>query len=99
MDSNNWRVKRDLAEAPTERIPMRSYQQRYNKDSSSGGNSSDGNGNNQSPFINRSPDLRKPLEKGNPDTAIDEGRRLYVGNMPYEVSSNQPFLLNDLNVH
>ena len=103
MDSNNWRVKRDTAEIPPKeqtRTPMRSYQQRRSNlnDSSFGGNSSSpfGNGRRSFPFQDQSRDgLRKPLSDDKVDRAIEEGRRVYVGNLPYEVSLVHSLLLSD----
>ena len=101
MDSNNWRVKRDPSDVlPKEqaRTPIRSYQQRRNKESSFGSNSNSpyGQGSKSSPFGQQSRDsLRQPLADGN-DKAIDEGRRLYVGNLPYEVSLITHFCLSHL---
>ena len=93
MDSNNWRVKRDPGDAPPKeqmRTPLRSHQPR-NNDSSFAGNSNSSFGSNYgnrgSPFGQQSRDsLRKPLGDSKVDKAIEEGRRVYVGNMPYEVS-------------
>jgi hypothetical protein len=104
MDSSNWRVKRDPAEMPPKeqtRTPMRSYQQRRNNlnNSGFGGNSSSpfGNSPRSSPFEGQSrDDLRKPLGDGRVDKAIEEGRRLYVGNLPYEVSFGGSLLLRDV---
>ena len=103
MDSNNWRVKRDPMEMPQKeqmRTPMRSYQQRRSdlNGSSYDGNSSSpfGNSPKPSPFKGQSRDgLRKPLSEGKVDEAIEEGRRVYVGNLPYEVSLGHTLLLSD----
>jgi hypothetical protein len=103
MDSNNWRVKRETAEIPSKeqtRTPMRSYQQRRSNlnDSSFGGNSSSpfGNGRRSFPFQDQSRDgLRKPLNDDKVDRAIEEGRRVYVGNLPYEVSLVHSLPLRD----
>ena len=85
MDSGNWRVKRDPADAPAgQSTPNRSFQQR--RLNNSYGNSPRspafaGNSNQNSP-MGRSP-FRKPLNEPAANAAIDEGRRLYVGNLPY----------------
>lgn len=88
MNSDNWRAKRDPSDAKEQtRTPMRSYQQRQNRSGfENNSNTSSPFGNRPSPFQGQSRDgLRKPLSDGNVDKAIEEGRRLYVGNLPYEV--------------
>ena len=100
MDSNNWRVKHDTTEKEQTRTPTRSYQQRRSNlnDPSFSGNSSSpfGNGRRSFPFQDQSRDgLRKPLSDDKVDKAIEEGRRVYVGNLPYEVSLVHSLLLSD----
>lgn len=88
MDSGNWRVRRDPSELPPPepRTPMRSYQQRRNNDEKSSFGQSSGRGRFSSPGQSRD-FLRKPLNNEMAEQAIEEGRRVYVGNMPYEVGS------------
>jgi hypothetical protein len=35
--------------------------------------------------------FRKPIESSEVSKVIEEGRRVYIGNLPYEVSLDQPF--------
>jgi hypothetical protein len=86
MDSNNWRVKRDPADAPEKhRTPMRSYQQRRPGQEGIPG-SQQGGGRFSSPISSSRDGFRKPLDDEKAERAIEEGRRLYVGNLPYEAT-------------
>jgi RNA recognition motif-containing protein len=83
MDSDNWRIKRDPTSSPSTPRDWgfnRSSQQRRP-------NTYDRNGSNDRPrFSQTNPGstYRKPLDDAKAEKAIDEGRRLYVGNMPYQ---------------
>jgi RNA recognition motif-containing protein len=86
MDSSNWRVKRDPAESSArEQTQNRSFQQRqYDTDRKPG----------SSPNASRFPQnqassrdtIRKPFNDAQAEQAIEEGRRVYVGNLPYEAT-------------
>jgi RNA recognition motif-containing protein len=93
MDSNNWRVKRDPSEAPAASTPNRSFNQRRSngfgdaRDSLRSTGISDqqrSSPTGRSSFQSR--DARRPLSDPQAEKAIDEGRRLYVGNLPYDAS-------------
>ena len=81
MDSNNWRVKRDSTASPS--TPNAWNQQRrpntYGRDGIT----------QRSPFTQstQANSHRKPLDKAKAEKAIEEGRRLYVGNMPYQATT------------
>jgi hypothetical protein len=86
MDSDNWRVKRDPMDTPREtRTLMRSYKQLHHNSAAGSSPFGQSSSNKSSPFQHQSRDgLRKPSSDGKVDKAIDEGRRVYVGNLPYE---------------
>lgn len=90
MDSGNWRVKRDPSDAPVgQSTPNRSFQQRRpnNGFGSSPRSPAFGGSSGQSSPMRGSP-FRKPLNEPAANAAIEEGRRLYVGNLPYGTSLN-----------
>ncbi|KAK0130322.1 hypothetical protein ONS96_000843 [Cadophora gregata f. sp. sojae] len=82
MESNNWRVKRDPQDSPAtpaKSSPRVSFQPRSNW----------GRGQQSSPLQQNSPSrdgLRKPMSESQVSQCIEEGRRLYVGNLPYEAT-------------
>jgi RNA recognition motif-containing protein len=87
MDSENWRVKRDPSELPArEQTPNRGLQRRNNgadKNGSYEHRRADGS----SPFQGRSRDsIRQPFDDKQAEKAVEEGRRVYVGNLPYEAT-------------
>ena len=94
MDSNNWRTKREPSELSPVGTPNRSFQQRrpnngFNDSRDSPRNTGSPNSfsspSGRSPFQSR--DSRKPLGGSSAiDKAIEEGRRLYVGNLPYDTT-------------
>jgi RNA recognition motif-containing protein len=91
MDSNNWRVKRDASELPTKETPNRSFQQPrpgvFNSSPSprTGGFDQRSSPSRFSPSQPRDT-FRRPINDAAAEQAIEEGRRLYVGNMPYEAT-------------
>lgn len=87
MDSNNWRVKRDSSEIPPTGTPKRSFQPRRSNGFSDSRDSPKNTGsfNQGSSQAGRSP-FHKPLNEPAANKAIEEGRRLYVGNLPYDTS-------------
>jgi RNA recognition motif-containing protein len=85
MDSDNWRIKRDPTSSPSTPRDWgfnRSSQQRRP-------NTHDRNGSNDRPQFSHTGfgnTHRKPLDDAKAEKAIDEGRRVYVGNMPYQAT-------------
>lgn len=87
MNIDNWRVKRDPSEVPA-RDPREkgSFQQNANttdRSSQYEPRQSFGRSTNSGPPRDT---FRKPYDDSKADAAINEGRRLYVGNMPYEAT-------------
>src|SRR4051812_39715442 len=86
MDSNNWRVKRDPADIPArDQTPKRSFQRSENGTPRSGGLA--GIGQRQTPTRQaRESSFHKPYNDQQSEQAVSEGRRIYVGNLPYEAT-------------
>lgn len=87
MDSGNWRVKRDPSELPAgDQTPKRETPRRENLSSRIGALDFRG-GDRSSPLSAKSRDsLRQPLNGQQAEKAVEEGRRVYVGNLPYEAT-------------
>ncbi|KAH8805825.1 hypothetical protein F5884DRAFT_460712 [Xylogone sp. PMI_703] len=82
-----WRIKRDSTQSsPNEKGPSTPYQQRGSESldwrNSKGYSPRSSNG--RSSLTRDS--LRKPLNDSKAEQAIEEGRRVYVGNMTYEAT-------------
>lgn len=87
MDSNNWRVKRDPSELPARdpTTPNRELPRRDFGASRTGG--FDQRRGNNSPSHGQSRDsIRQPLDSQQAEKTVEEGRRVYVGNLPYEAT-------------
>lgn len=88
MNIDNWRVKREPGEVPNrdQQEKPSSYQRKTNDtdwNSSYKQRQSYGRSSELGPPRDT---LRKPLDEGKVDLAISEGRRIYVGNLPYEAT-------------
>ena len=86
MDSSNWRVKRDPTDSPArDHAQNRSLQQRRSDQDKRHGFSP-----NAARFprnqTNSRDTVRKPFNDAQAEQAIEEGRRVYVGNLPYEAT-------------
>jgi RNA recognition motif-containing protein len=89
MDSNNWRVKRDPSELPArDQTPRRETPRRdFGSSKSSGSGLEQRWSDRGTPTQASSRDSkRQPLNSQQADLAVDEGRRVYVGNLPYEAT-------------
>jgi len=85
MDCDNWRVKRDSTAFPS---TPRDWA--FNRSTRPRPNTDDRNGNADRSYPNHitsSETHRKPLDDSKAEKAIEEGRRLYVGNMPYQATT------------
>lgn len=81
MNVNNWRIKRDPSDLPPrEQTPNSPFQQRKNNQPLE---QRLGRSSNLGPPRDT---IRKPYSDQRAELAIEEGRRLYVGNMPYEAT-------------
>jgi RNA recognition motif-containing protein len=89
MDSDNWRIKREPSElAARDQTPRRDIQRRDLGSSKSGGHDQKWT-DRSSPLQGTSRDsLRQPLNNQQAERAVEEGRRVYVGNLPYEAKVN-----------
>jgi len=87
MDSSNWRVKRDPSDPSTpDHTPKRTFQRRENGLDRSPGYDQRRMG--RTPTHQSSPrdSFRKPFDEQQAEKAVEEGRRVYVGNLPYEAT-------------
>ncbi|KUJ13944.1 uncharacterized protein LY89DRAFT_621681 [Mollisia scopiformis] len=93
MDSNNWRVKREPSDSPA---PMRareqdSKHQNQHQGTRWGSDRFDQRGdryqNSFSKQDGQRDGLRKPVNDAKAEKAVEEGRRVYVGNLPYEATT------------
>jgi RNA recognition motif-containing protein len=86
MDSDNWRIKRDPTSSPAG-TPRDWGFNRFSQQRRP--NTHDRNGSNDRPQFSQTGfgnTHRKPLDDAKAEKAIDEGRRVYVGNMPYQAT-------------
>lgn len=87
MDSNNWRVKRDPSELPTgDQTPKPRFNRRENT-TDRNGSYDQRRADRSSPHNGQSRDtMWQPLHDQKAEMAVEENRRVYVGNLPYEAT-------------
>lgn len=87
MDSSNWRIKRDPSEVPArDNTPKRDTQRRDFRSSRSGGYEQRWADKSSSLKEQSRDPMRQPLSTQQAEQAVEEGRRVYVGNLPYEAT-------------
>jgi RNA recognition motif-containing protein len=84
MDSHNWRVKRDPSELPA-RGPATPKREAFGTSKSEPRWASRGSPA-STPGASRDSPMRQPLNTQQADLAVEEARRVYVGNLPYEAT-------------